>query len=806
MLSHIIALNWSDQVQPPDADRNFPQGSYPEVKPPDADRNFPPDSSPSPAETELLKLFSILLIINVSRISANSNLCQVISEQIPLRTKDEIFPFLEYLEKFQENCCIIFDGWDEYDPSFCKDVTDIANGHRLPNAYVIIMSQVREHSVLPNNIESYCMVKGFSRVKAFQFIRKMFHAYGFEEHINKIVEFISDPMIVEMFMVPLLLNFLCTIYISDLQLQDNITSLFQNIVHYTICQQDLRKSRRSSGSASDFELDVYTNELITVGQMALGGLTGDSTKTVFAKNDSNTEDGIKLGLLHMLTTYDPTGPVTYQFLHRSIQEYIAAIYITNSDKGFEEYLNYLDSLVKVHDQQLLILFSCGLNPSCGYKLVEKIQKVSMAGTATAAECPGFSWRGWSTSQPSQVEIAYRQMVTAEDLSPFLIKCCWEMSNTKSTFSFPFCESSVSNMMKIEPMFDFKALSLPKIKQLIEERKLSFCWGNRLKLYNLLIQQDCTKEEANLLFSHVSENKSVDCVEVVNVKCFPECHLFQNLLQNMSDLKKFVMKNTTIHWSDMQGVVQDLSVQKNLTKLCLAQVLLTQSEAALCSSISKLTSLKSLHLLFLKLVGFEAHLCHAVSKLRQLTLLDLNRTDLSGARKAFPSCLQKLNKLKWLGLDETNLSEEQTRDVCCLLPSLSDLLLLSLGSLPLNAVSRDLQSVLPELPQLKALCISDGKLETGPILDTLSCLPKSMQVVQAVNSCDDSIVGAVEIFTTLPQLKYVWLDLSSVDNEITKNIRRALKRQGVGLISNEKDFYLHANGVVKLESDIQDECS
>ena len=152
-----------------------------------------------------------------------------------------------------------------------------------------------------------------------------------------------------------------------------------------------------SSSKANIVLKSYKSELLALGELGLSGLTGKNTQTAFNKQkvmETVGESGLDLGLLQMVKSQDPQGPVLYQFPHKSVQEYVSAIYIANSDQGLNTYLEYLNSLIKVYDHQLLVMFVCGLNPGVGKRLIQKIQELSECSNVTAAQCPGFSYGGW----------------------------------------------------------------------------------------------------------------------------------------------------------------------------------------------------------------------------------------------------------------------------------------------------------------------------------------------------------------------------------------------------------------------------
>ena len=798
MLGQMMSLQWADIVKPV-------------VKECHGESEIP-DSEPTQQEKELLQKFSIVLFINLSRISPDSTLLNVLSEQIVMRSRNDISSLIDYIDCHQENCCLILDGWDEYDPSSCPELTDIINGRLWPDVYSLATSRIREQTVLPDNIDTQCMVKGFNQKQASLYIDKLLKSFKHAEKHDIVTTFIESHKLWDIFRVPLLLNFLCTLYMSNVELADKVTLLFTNIIQSTIGKQKLKHMKLKSSSKANILLKSYKSELMALGELGLSGLTGENTQTAFNKQkvmETVGESGLKLGLLQMVKSQDPTGPVLYQFPHKSLQEYVSGIYIANSGQGLNTLLEYLDSLIKVYDYQLLVMFVCGLNPGVGKRLIQKIQEISESSNVTAAQCPGFSFRGWQTDNPDEVDIAYRHTQTANDVSPFVIRCSFEMTSPGDIENyniFPFTQSSTDREhIQIKPRINFKILSIETINKLIELNQLSLCSGNKVSCYNLNITQD-NIDQVNSLFSHLADNTHTESVNITNVSCDVKSNILHALIQHYNHLLFFIMFNVCLCVSDQICVLQHLSTRQDLVSLNLDKVSLSGCEEALSDTLTKLPSLRRLYLRSLSLPGWESRLCEAVSHINQLQLLNLQNTDLSAAGDALPDCTGSLSNLKYLNLNDTHITDNQIRQVVLQLPACPGLLHLSLYALPVYSAVTELQQVLPHLTRLRVLNVSGGGLDTDQVVAVISCLPPSVQVICADNDdISDGIVSLIELLPSLPHLLYISLNLSSVSDAVIQQLRSACQDQQVNLIADQDDVRQHGPGVAQIDNDIHNEC-
>ena len=819
MLGQLMSLQWTDTVKSvvkeSHGESEIPKSEPTQQEIPDSEptQQDIPDSEPTQQEKELLQKFSIVLFINLSRIGPNSNISKVLSEQIVMRSRNDISSLIDYIELHQENCCLILDGWDEYDPSSCPEITDIINGCAWPDIYSLTTSRIREQTVLPDNIDTQCLVKGFNQKQAILYIDKLLKAFKHAEKHDIITTFIDSHKLWDIFRVPLLLNFLCTLYMSNVKLPDKVTLLFTNIIQSTIGKQKLKYMKLKSSGSANAPLESYKSELMALGELGLSGLTGETTQTAFSKHkvmETVGQSGLNLGLLQMVRSQDPTGPVLYQFPHKSIQEHLSAIFIANSDQGLHILLDYLDSIIKVYDHQLLVMFVCGMNPGVGKRLIQKIQKISECSNVTAAQCPGFSFRGWETDKSDDAKIAWRHIQTANDVSPFIIKCCWELTNTGDIQNynvFPFTQSSTDKEhIQIKPRINFKILSVEATNKLIELNQLSLSSGNNVRCYNLNITQD-NIDQVYSLFSHLADNTHTKTVDITNVRCNVKSNILHALVQHYNHLLYFTMIKVCLCVSDQVCVLQHLSTQQDLVNLYLDKVSLSGCEEALCYTLPKLPSLRSLYLRSLSLPGWESRLCAAISHINKLQLLDLSNTDLSAAGDALLHCIYSHTNLKYLSLSNTNLTDNQTRVVVLQLPACPGLLYLSLeGPVYSLCTVNELQKTLPMLTLLREFIIKDDNLDTSQVVGIISCLPPSTEIIYAVNGdVSDGILSLIELLPSLPHLLYILLNLTSVSDAVIQQLRSACQDQQVNLIGNDDDYKQHGPGMAQIASDIHHEC-
>ena len=840
VIGHQIALNWGEMVT---KDQPFSKTQPVAGKEQDVSKEFTSltvsdeptkeeeftsltvSDEPTKEEADLLKQFSLVLHVDLSQVRPNSTLHDVIFEQILAGYRADIKKIIRYATSNQDKCLWLLDGFDEYNPSFCPEITNIVNGQHFPEATILITSRIRENTVMPKAIDAQCMIKGFNRIQAQEFIKKILKLSKSTASGDELVKFVTDHHLWGVFSVPLMLTYLCLLYLTGSTLKDKVTDLFCSIIKLSLGRHKLKKMKKPAADVK-VTMSDYQKELSGLGKLAYLGLENNNTRTVFSQEEAVKIGGeaiLDVGLLHKIKSDSPMSPsCLFSFGHKSVQEFLAAVYISNNQTvftkffkflsiqrpvgriAFNKFNKYLDSVIKVYDCQLLVTFICGLNPVFGEQLIQKIKHISDTDTATAAQCPEFSYEGWETDKPDVVDLAWRQTTTASDVTPFLVQCCWEMlgsdesAHSSHREGFPYKPVSALPAIKLEPKINMNIINIYNLTQLIQTSKVVFSEGDWVRLFNLSHNKENDKHITALL-DHISHNlTNIGYLDITNMKSDIQCKSLPVIFN--TSYEWVIMMNVHLQPSDMQEVLHRLP--QDLVKLTLINVTLSGCEASLCEAVTRLISLRRLYLHSLSLPGlYQEKLCEAVTGLTQLQKLSLSETDMSAAGEALLTSLTALTLLTYLNLADTQLTEDMTRAVVDLLPSWPGLLYLSLDGLPVRAAVGGLRQGLPQT-RLRWLIVSNGGLDTQQLVEVFSSLPQSVQVVEADgNDTQDDFISITQKLPSLPNLKYVFLSLEDVSADITQQLKAAFQQTGAVIISSDQEYIQHAVGINGILDDI-----
>ena len=715
--------------------------------------------------------FALLIYIDLCKWDINDT----ITDYLGLETNTE--EFFHYLKEDSSKCLFILDSWDEF---ACKEkgqIFEVANGKLFQECTVIISSKFMEKKLLPQYKDKTCIIHGFSPEQARKYIKK---CCGKENILTTLgIEVFSDPF---------MLHCACFLCENDSQVTVCLSGFFVEIVKILVINANNRKERsidlpQEGCKADDFIMEACKSNLLSIGKLALVGLTkGRNIKKVFTENEANEVEagvggkGCNLNLLHRVPDKSRNNPIQFTFPHRLLQEFLAAVYVANQKEGFEILDRYMEGLVIAHDFQTLLIFICGLSCEKGLYFMKKVIAMSENCPPSGDECPDFCWAGWVSRDYQWVQLHARK---AENITPFVLKCLWEMSN-RQDWVFPFSTDKISTKqtVQLQPELNFKVLSLEKVNRLVKLEAVKFDRGNVVHLYNLN-DDDSIKDESSPSFDLLKDVRP-DVFDGQNLKHKCKYDSFLSWLENQKQLVKFYLSDVAIPQDDMRSVLKTIgtNLHKHLRTLFLREIDLTGAEIELCNTILQLHSLYFFCLRKAKMAeGYAAHICEVLSddkRSPRLERLDLSETNLSSAKEKLGKAIECQRYLKELKLDDTAMTEAQTQDVCNILKGNTALISLGISNNNLRKGLTPLASHIDQMVSLKDLNVSNCDLTGMQIMNLVQNLPQSLKVLLTWETGDAFKKYETNIAKQIKQLRSLEVVQMNFSDENARDLGRSCK--------------------------------
>ena len=233
-----------------------------------------------------------------------------------------------------EGVVFIFDGWDELSDELKKSslISKIISGQMLYNCSVIVTSRTYAYSSLIDMMQDYNMdvhkhinVIGFLPDEIKLCIKKTLTEEPKAESLIRELESRQD--VLSLCYIPLVCSIVIYVYDKNNELPDTLTQLYEEFIVQTIRRylKNTRGNPRLVASLHELPHDI-SQTFDKLCHFAYEGLSSENPKMTYSFNTISEKQFDKgfLGLITSFTFYDEE---LYQFIHLTIQEFLAAWWI-----------------------------------------------------------------------------------------------------------------------------------------------------------------------------------------------------------------------------------------------------------------------------------------------------------------------------------------------------------------------------------------------------------------------------------------------------------------------------------------------
>ena len=277
-------------------------------------------------QAAILKNFELMVAINLKEVSKCQSLEDVIRLSKVFAKEDKYMTegLVDYIINNQEKVLLIFDGYDEYRSGLDSEIYEIFSGNSLRSCCVLITTRISKADELQGGEDLQAEITGFSEVDRKDFMQRFLSI----DEASDLEMFLFNRNLEELAKVPLLLLFFCILW-RRRKLKffpETKTSLYKEIVQFI-----LNHSYRKQTPPLYVQLTSLEKILSEIGKVALQALLKDDHLFEYSQlpDSVRCDESVFTGLLQITEyseTLQPIGMVS--FIHKSIQEFLAAWYIT----------------------------------------------------------------------------------------------------------------------------------------------------------------------------------------------------------------------------------------------------------------------------------------------------------------------------------------------------------------------------------------------------------------------------------------------------------------------------------------------
>ena len=336
-----------------------------------------------------LKKFQLVIVVPLKYVSECQTFREVLSWSLLIPKDQEYLTdgIFTYICNNQEKVLLVFDGYDEYrtgsvaetqfGPRSTSPICEIFRRNELRDCtFLVTTRSSRAGELLEFCPDKHAEITGFGITDQLNFMARVLDS---SSQACELMVFLSEKEVLDLARVPLLNLFFCLLFRQEkeklIKVDKRKTPLYQAIIR---CILHHSKKRLSPAEVKE---EDYRAILAEIGKVALESLLKGSQ--VFECHQLSEkvrgEKSVMVGLLQLTengASPEPTEIVS--FIHKSIQEYLAAWFIANicvpegNLGGIEKHAATLEDCESVAN---VLHFVCGLSKDGAVKVLTHLSTV-----------------------------------------------------------------------------------------------------------------------------------------------------------------------------------------------------------------------------------------------------------------------------------------------------------------------------------------------------------------------------------------------------------------------------------------------
>ena len=279
-------------------------------------------------QAALLKNFELVVAVNLKEVSKYQSLVDVIRESNVFAKEDKYMTegLVDYITNNQEKVLLIFDGYDEYRCGRDSEIYQIFSGNYLRSCCVLITTRISKADDLQGGKVLHAEITGFSEVDREEFMRRFFK--NSEDEASELKDHLDEKDLDQLAKVPLLLLFFCILWRKghSKSFPKSKTTLYMDIIQFI-----LNHSQSKQSPPQYLEVISFKEILSEIGKIALQALLKNDHLFEYSQlcDSVRCDKSVLIGLLQ-ITEYSESEQQVgiVSFIHKSIQEFLAAWYVT----------------------------------------------------------------------------------------------------------------------------------------------------------------------------------------------------------------------------------------------------------------------------------------------------------------------------------------------------------------------------------------------------------------------------------------------------------------------------------------------
>ena len=369
---------------------------------------------------EGLKMFDFVFYVSLRHVqNCRASLVDMICNDVFKYSQGCCSVLRKILSSSAHRCLIIVDGLDEWNPSPDVKARIGSNGFPsidgLTNFVVFWTSRPWKLETLRpkfGKLDKLLEIFGLGDTGVENLIRRVLVNFypsqdASEDELSKsanaIIQKSNDPILRNIMKIPLLVTALVFLWKDEQCIDNFLTKFFCQLLTLLLSRARIQKRVTTDDCESFSETSNKGSEipkmftafpslanimtvLMTLGKVAFHGLVSDSTHLVFEKDKlerdlgkSTLDFALKVGIISQTKAHSRLHghQVSLHFFHKTVQEFLAALYVVRGIEDVRNTLcNHCSSVSSVLELGNVFMFASGLDADVGCMLSEHIVTVA----------------------------------------------------------------------------------------------------------------------------------------------------------------------------------------------------------------------------------------------------------------------------------------------------------------------------------------------------------------------------------------------------------------------------------------------
>ena len=695
---------------------------------------------------EVLKCFSVVLLIKLRDVCNTQDFCDMLKKAELLSSDDPVLfsQLYDYILSKQEKVLLVFDGYDEYSSDHLWFVHQIWRGTHLRGCTLLVTTRPQKKNELRPGSRAQFEINGFDYWQVEKFALKILRD---QTEVDKFTSFLIERDLGGLKEIPLLLLMLVLSWkVHDYQ----GPSTSRADVYSGFCKTLLHHVTAKTSDDILTGIDEYKEDLAKLGELAWQALLNDCLYFKLSRLPEDIRLLIKkfidFGFLQASNhSFSPRPEKLAFFLHKSVQEFLSALFIVgNLKNATAETINPLskvDSVKRFMELAEVFKFVFELSPEAAGAVFQHLKMIGKKESPTGFSlCEILSVRDFTEKQRE----FYRTC-----LDFFL---SFPASNREAVY--PLFLESVNGVIVIDAKYQLFTLAEEhclRSSGFLKPDYVFFCHRGGYFDYcdfDNIFSVVCDLEL--VLVTCNGETKSVDkdflrsFEEIVIKKVGQQMVLQYITLQERDPISALMSEpsKSSLFFEHSLSPLRKIYVGRRTSEL-----------VSLLKILHHVPRLSELHLFHVGMGNEECQLlASALKYVGKLRRLSLSFNPLGHGISVLAKHLYSVPHLKELNLSVTQMGEEEVTALAHSLKNVTQLSELSLSSNPLVHGTSELAKHLHSVPHLEKLNLIDtqmGEEEVTALARALVYLPKGIDLYLSKNPLGRGVTELIKCLRSSP---------------------------------------------------------